>query len=63
MMEYVIADRDDADAYWFERSIPTIDMAIEKAKSYPDAKYILEYRYDPLTRGVLPTTRSWKIWK
>ena len=60
-MEYVLADRNSTglDAYWFKRGISTLDAARQLAASYPEARYIIEYRRDYESKGMLPTGRSW----
>lgn len=60
-MEYVIADADNNNAFWFERSLPTLELAKHAALKYPDAKYILEYTYDYHTRGIMPTGKKWLV--
>jgi hypothetical protein len=62
-MEYVIADSNDSDAFWFERNISTLALALQKVTSYPEAKYVLEYRDDLPSKGVLPTGKAWAIQK
>ena len=62
-MEYVLADRNSTgmETYWFKRGIQSLKAAFKLAADYPEAKFILEYREDPSTQGVLPTGRSWAI--
>ena len=68
-MEYVISDKNSTglNAYWFERSIPTLELARLHAQRYPEAGYIIEYKNDlglgGRARGVVPTGRSWIIEK
>lgn len=68
MNEYVIADKNDIEAYWFERNITTLEIAREKAKIYPKANVIIEYKpyMDPAlhkANGVIPTGRVWPVAK
>lgn len=60
-MEYVLADSNSSEAYWYKRGIPTLSMAQRLAPEYPEARYILEYRADYASKGVLPTGRNWAI--
>jgi hypothetical protein len=60
-LEYVVAEGKSIDDKWFERGIPTLGAALEAAKRYAAAKYVLEYNKTSRNLGVVPTGRAWLI--
>lgn len=62
-MEYILADNKSDDAYWFKRGLPTLALALKAVPDYPEARFVLEYKKDEISKGILPTGRSWPIEK
>lgn len=61
--KYVITDRNSTgmDTYWYVPAIPSLKLAQREAKKYPEAKYIIEYKEDRASKGLLPTGKTWKL--